>query len=324
MRRIDSHAHYSGDHPDDRALLEKLNITLLNVCVAHDADRWRGQAVDFCRLAAADPEAYAWCTSFDPAGFEAPDYADRVIDLLDQDVKDGAVACKIWKNIGMEIRKSTGECILSDDPVFDPIYEHLTDMSLTMLGHLGEPIQCWEPLDPEDPHYGYFKANPKWHLHGRPEFPSHKAIIDARDHVLQKHPKLRFVGAHIGSLEYDVAEVAKRFELYPNFAIDTSARTRDLVCQDPSVVRQWFSDFPDRILFGTDIVDRDPPSSQLEDDARKRRLDSVESRYRQEFAFYESEGTHDFRGQEVQGLGLADKILEQFYCTNARKWYPGI
>jgi predicted TIM-barrel fold metal-dependent hydrolase len=202
--------------------------------------------------------------------------------------------------------------------------EHLEEMSLTLLGHLGEPLQCWLPLDPDNPHYGYYRANPKWHLHGRPEFPSHKAITDARDHVLEKHPKLRFVGAHIGSLEYDVAEVARRFERYPNFAIDTSARTRDLACQDPAIVRQWFSDFPDRILFGTDIVNRTPPTSGLSDEDRSRRLDSVESRYRQEFSFYESKGPVRFRDNDVEGLGLPAEILDRFYSANARHWYPGI
>lgn len=38
---------------------------------------------------------------------------------------------------------------------------------------------------------------------------------------------------HIGSLEYDVSEVAKRFERYPNFAVDVSARLGDLMAQDP-------------------------------------------------------------------------------------------
>ena len=324
MRRIDSHIHYSGDHADDLAVMEKLNVKFLCVCVAHDANDWLDQADTFSSLAGNNPEAYAWCTSFDPVGFEAPDYIDKVLARIDRDVANGAVACKAWKNIGMEIKKSSGEFIMIDDPVFDPIYEHLTKIDLTLLGHLGEPLQCWLPLDPENPHFGYYTNNPKWHLHGKPEFPSHQAIIDARDHVMEKHPKLRFVGAHIGSQEYDVAEVARRFERYPNFAIDTSARTMDLAIQDTSTVRQWFQDFPDRILFGTDVVNRKPLSSELSTDERKARLDSLEARFRQEFDFYESKATVTFRNREVQGLGLSDDILDKFYCTNARNWYPGI
>ena len=73
MRRIDSHIHYSGDHADDLAVMEKLNVKFLCVCVAHDANDWLEQADTFSGLANAHPEAYAWCTSFDPVGFEAPD-----------------------------------------------------------------------------------------------------------------------------------------------------------------------------------------------------------------------------------------------------------
>jgi predicted TIM-barrel fold metal-dependent hydrolase len=324
MRRIDSHIHYAGDHPDDLALLEHLGLKLLNVCVAHDATGWLESADIFGALSRDHPEAYAWVTSFDPAGFEEPDYADRVVEGLKKDLADGAVACKAWKNIGMEIRKSSGEFIMIDDPVYQPVFEFLEREGVTLLGHLAEPLQCWKPLDESDPHYGYYKNNPKWHLHGKPGYPSHQDIIDARDRVVERHPGLRFVGAHIGSLEHDVAEVARRFDRYPNFAVDTSARTRDLAVQDPAVVRQFFADYPDRILFGTDVVSRRPVSSELSPEDRNARLDSLEIRYRQEFAFFESTGTTELRGREVEALGFPEDILEKFYCTNARAWYPGI
>ena len=48
------------------------------------------------------------------------------------------------------------------------------------------------------------------------------------------------IGAHIGSLEYDVDEVAKRLDTYPNFHVEVSARTRDLTRQPSSKVRAFF------------------------------------------------------------------------------------
>lgn len=324
MRRIDSHIHYAGDHPDDVALLERLDLKLLNVCVAHDATGWRDAAGIYARLARTHPEAYAWVTSFDPAGFEAPDYADCVIAGLKQDLADGAVGCKAWKNIGMEIRKASGEFVMIDDPVYRPVFDFLEREGVTLLGHLAEPLQCWKPLDASDPHYGYYKNNPKWHLYGKPGYPSHQDIIDARDRVVERHPDLRFVGAHLGSLEHDVAEVARRLERYPNFAVDTSARSRDLAAQDPAVVRKFFQDFPDRILFGTDYVVRRPLSSELSPEDRKERLAATEERFRQELDFLESTGPLALRGREVQGLGLPEAILDKVYCTNVRAWYPGI
>ena len=98
-------------------------------------------------------------------------------------------------------------------------------------------------------------------MFNKPDFPSHEQLIAARDNVLAKHPTLRFIGAHLGSLEFDVDEVAARLARYPNFAVDISARLGDLAIQDSAKVRQFFLDYPDRILFGTDIVMRQPPSS---------------------------------------------------------------
>jgi predicted TIM-barrel fold metal-dependent hydrolase len=57
-----------------------------------------------------------------------------------------------------------------------------------------------------------------------PERPSKESILAARDHMVQHHPKLRVVGAHLGSMEDDVNEIAKRFDAYPNVAVDTAAR----------------------------------------------------------------------------------------------------
>lgn len=40
----------------------------------------------------------------------------------------------------------------------------------------------WLPLN-RNSHYGYFANNPEFHLYGKPEYPSHAALIAARDHI---------------------------------------------------------------------------------------------------------------------------------------------
>ena len=45
MLRIDVHVHYSRDHVDCVGLLDRLDVKLFNVCVAHGADDpWRALA----------------------------------------------------------------------------------------------------------------------------------------------------------------------------------------------------------------------------------------------------------------------------------------
>jgi predicted TIM-barrel fold metal-dependent hydrolase len=147
--------------------------------------------------------------------------------------------------------------------------------------------------------------------------------MDARDRVLAKHPQLRVVGAHLGSLEYDVTEIAKRLERYSNFAVDTSARMNDLAIQDPDTVQQFFATYADRVLFGTDIVARQP-LSDLTDVEREEWLARIATKYRQEFAYYETEQTFEVANQAVRGLGLPAAVLDKLYYDNAATWYPGV
>jgi len=322
MLRIDTHIHYIGDHADCLSTLERLELKLLNVCVAHEAGTWRQRADAYRQLAADHPDRYAWCTTFDPPD-GSTDYVERVIDGLATDFSQGAIACKVWKNIGMEVRTSSGEFMLVDDPLFDPIYAFLADEERTVLMHIGEPLACWQPLDEDNLHAGYYRNHPEWHMYLHPEYPSHQALMDARDQVLDKHPRLRVVGAHLGSLEYDVAEVAKRLDRYPNFAVDTSARTRDLAAQDPDAVRAFFVAYSDRILFGTDLVIRESHAT-MDEDRRASALERLGQVYAREAAYYEQDALIEVSGRTVAGIGLPDEVLERFYHKNAELWYPGI
>lgn len=328
MQRIDAHTHFSGDEAEAFALFERLGLKLLNVCVARDDHGgWRGDglkaAVPYQRLAAAHPEYYGWATSFDLPRFDDPDYAEAVIAQLDEDFAAGAVGCKVWKNIGMELRRPNGEFVMVDDPIFEPVFAHLEKTERTVIAHLGEPRECWMPLDQMKPHRSYYSSHPEWHMYGKPDFPSHQEIVDARDRLLERHPKLRFVGAHLGSLEYDVAEVARRFERFPRFAVDCAARLHDLAWQDADTVRRFFLDYPDRILYATDFVLR-TPTSMLPPDERGKVLARLEAKSAEYASYFESSGKVELNGREFQGLGLPDDVLEKFYAGNARHWYPGL
>lgn len=324
MTIIDAHIHYGDDHPALLALLEQFDLKLLNICVARDAHgRWREQAETYQVLAEKHPQRFAWCTSFDLPRFEDADYVQKVIEGLDRDFAGGAVACKVWKNIGMEVKTPSGEFFMVDDPLLDPIFDHIAQSDRTLLMHIAEPLACWQPLSEDNPHYGYYSRNPQWHMYNKPDYPSHQELIAARDRVLEKHPGLRVVGAHIGSLEYDVDAVAARLARYPNFAVDTSARLGDLAYQESAKVRQFFLDYSDRVLFGTDVVMRQKPS-EMNETERAARLNALRETYRTHFAYFESDQPVTVRGQESEGLGLPADVREKFYRTNAQTWYPAL
>jgi predicted TIM-barrel fold metal-dependent hydrolase len=325
---IDAHVHYAGDHPDALAQVAALDLKLVNVAVAHSSsDPWRCSAEVFAALADRHPDRYAWCTTFDPpdvaamAGAEeALRYVEQTIRALSDDFAAGAIACKFWKNIGMELRKASGAFLMVDDPLFDPIYEYLASTGKPALMHIGEPLACWQPLNEQNPHAGYYGSHPEWYMGDKPEYPSHRDLIAARDRVLARHPVLRVIGAHLGSLEYDVAEVADRLDRFRNFAVDTSARLPDLMRQPHEKVRAFFLAHPDRILYGTDFVLRDSVST-LDEGARRAHLTALAERYARELAYFR---VITAPGHIVQGLNLPDEVYQRITHGNALAWYPGL
>lgn len=324
MIRIDAHIHYMGDAPDSLELLEQLDLKMLNICVAEDANgQWRSQADVYRGLSQEQPGRYAWCTSFDLPRFDDLQYVDKVITELERDFAQGAAACKVWKNIGMEVRKPSGEHLMVDDPLLEPIFSFIADRNKTLLMHIADPLDCWRPLQESSPHYSYYSEHPEWHLYGRDDMPSHQQLMEARDAVVARHPNLRVVGAHLGSLEHDVAEVAKRFDRYPNFAVDMSARLLDLALQDAGKVRPFFLKYQDRILFGTDMGTWGLASAMPESRRERLRQEFTNS-YEEHYRYLENEGPMRISEREVVGIGLPADVLEKLYRANARRWYPGI
>jgi len=88
-------------------------------------------------------------------------------------------------------------------------------------------------------------------------------------------------------------------------------------------VRGFITAYQERILFGTDVVMRTPPSS-LPPEERAQVIASLRTVYTTHFAYFESKGMVTVRERETQGLGLPQPVLEKLYRTNAEQWYPGL
>lgn len=329
MRLIDAHAHLPADHPDVQLLLRELGVQVLNISLGFDAGgQWRRQPMSgvqpYQRLAQEHPQHFAWCTAFDPPHIsdlaKPGDYVERILAQLALEFADGAIACKVWKNVGLEVRSSEGRCLLIDDPLFSPIFEFIAREERTLILHTGEPRACFLPLDPANPHYDYYREHPQWHMYGRVGYPSHTELIASRDRVLERYPSLRVVGAHLGSLEYDVSEIDERLRRFPNFCVDTAERLPDLALQPTERVRTFFEVHAGRILFGSDLLYETAFSAML---APQRELALAEVRriFTEEQAFYRETGSRQVRGREVQGLGLSEAAQQQLFEGSARSCY---
>ncbi len=324
MRRIDAHCHFNGNHPASAKFCDDLNVKILSICIGTDTNgAWRTQADRYGAMTQKYPEQYAWITSFDLPRFDDRGYVDKVINQLDRDFAAGAIACKVWKNLGMEVKHPDGRWFQVDDPLLSPIFDYLAKSNKTLAMHIGEPMACWRPLDKTSPHYGYYSVNPQWHMYGKSEWLSHADHIKARDNVAAQHPTLRIVGCHFGSLEYDTDEVAKRLDQYPNFAVDTSARLGDMMIQDREKVRNFFLKYQDRILFGTDLFTHaDVPSPT--DEQRAQIHKDVKECALAWFDFLGTDKVVSYWDHSAKGLALPPDVCEKIWLHNAKHWYPGI
>ena len=255
---IDVHVHLYKDDPAFGALLKRLNLRVLDIIVIDDRDPYgkglEPQRSDTLKVVHVTAGRAVFCTTFSPYDFEDPGFAQRTIRQLDTDFSHGAVAVKIYKVMGMEMKSKAGKYVMPDDPAFEPIYQSIAAHNRTVVAHIAEPDSCWQPPNPASPDYSYYKQHPEEYAYLHPEWPSKAAILAARDHFLEENPKLRVVGAHLGSMETDVDEIAKRFDHYPNFAVDTAARIEYLMMQPRDKVRAFLIKYQDRVLYGTDLV----------------------------------------------------------------------
>ena len=321
--KIDAHAHIFADLPAYVKMLRRNNIKNINICTGGtDSDMVKLQQGIAEKIQAAYPDSFRFASTFDLNGIGEDDYSARTDQWLTSCVDSGAIMFKIWKEVGMEIKDENGDFIMPDNQMFDPIYRRMAQLGQPLLGHLAEPVEAWRPLDPEGVHYNYYKENPEWHFYNKEGVPSWEAIIKARDNVLEKHRSLTFIGAHLGSMAFDVDEVAGRLDRYPNFYVDVAARTKDLSRQPREKVREFFIKYQDRILYGVDLVIRPDAAEKMSEEEIENLVSGIEAGYRADWDYYAGSGPMKFFGREVEGLNLPAEVLEKFYFRNARRIIP--
>lgn len=323
--RIDIHAHYTYGRSYLIPLLDAWNMQAMVVEVVRaGADPGRARWGAMRRHQQAHPRHLMLCASFDASRIEEPDFAEQVIAQLERDIADGARMVKVWKEVGMVIQDAGGHYIQIDDPRFKPIWDFLADAGIPVLAHIGEPRAAWLPLDEASPHYSYYRDNPQYHAYRHPEVPAWEAIMAARDRWLAENPRLTVVGAHLGSMAYDVDEVARRLDAYPNLFVETAARFGDLALQPSGKVRGFFVAYQDRLLYGTDLGIGSPADTLARADSLRQRA-RMDRRFQLHWDYLTTSDSLEFSDYgmwyraHTRGLGLPAPVVEKFYYTNAAR-----
>ncbi|GJI89693.1 hypothetical protein [Duganella hordei] len=322
--KIDAHLHLHGENQDAwLALARKDNFRALTINVDYPdfppLDQQRRVA---SALAHGHPRQVAWAATFSTDGFEKPEWGAATLKDLDGALADGAVGVKVWKNIGMSLRDGQGKLVMVDDPRFDQVFNGLAQRGVMVLGHQGEPHNCWLPLEQMTVNNDreYFKEHPAYHMYAHPEMPSYEEQMAARDHLLDKHPDLRFTGVHLASLEWDVDRLARFLDAHPGVNVDVAARIGQLQYQsqrDRKRVRAFLIKYQDRLMYGSDLAQ----SAEQDDAGFVADVDTVWRRDWRYFVTADSFAVPEL-DRPVRGLALPRAVVDKLYRINAEKAYP--
>jgi predicted TIM-barrel fold metal-dependent hydrolase len=323
VEKIDAHVHLHGSVPQFIKRAQADGFRLLTINVNYSAfPPLPQQRADALALKRQYPDRVAFAATFDASNSKQPGWLARVETQLKDDLANGAVGVKVWKDIGMQQRDPDGRAVMADDDRFTPIFEFLEQRGVVVLGHQGEPRNAWLALDQMTTRGDrqYFTEHPEYHMFAHAEWPSYEEQLAARDRWLARQPKMKFLALHLASLEWSVDRIGEFLDRYPNASVDLAARLVHLKLQasaDHERVRQFFIRYQDRIVYATDLT-------RLPEQADAAFAEEAHAVWRNDWRFLS--GRAQLRSDEFaapfKGLALPRDVLDKIYHGNARRLFP--
>ena len=320
--KIDAHIHYNSTKTDLLEYGAKKDIGYLSIVTEIPGfPSVDDQLKTVVGLKKSYGDYLNFTTTFPCRAWGSPKWLETSLATIKKSLGMGAIGVKIWKNIGMSIQDKNGHYVMIDHASFEPIFNYLEENDVVVLGHNGEPRNCWLPMAEMtvESDLDYFAAHPEYHMYLHPEIPDYDQQLEARNKVLKRHPKLRFVGLHLASLEWDVAKVAAWLDHHPLAMVDLAERICHLQYQTLThwqKVYDFFINYQDRIIYGTDFI--------MHHDQKVSGLNAyLDDRYQLDWDFFAKD--NNITAPEVKGafkgLGLPPSVLRKIYTTNAKNTY---
>jgi predicted TIM-barrel fold metal-dependent hydrolase len=205
-------------------------------------------------------------------------------------------------------------------PVTDAYYAdywaHVEALDLPIVWHVADPEEFWDiktlPAWARDRGWGY-----------GPDDVTKGQLYAEVNAVLARHPRLRITFAHFYFLSADLGQARRFLDTHPRVCLDLTPGIEMLynLSRDPDTSRDFFIDYADRVIFGTDIASRNTVD---------------EGRFRAGLVYRWLETQDTFRvpseadfllGQPddgvIRGMALPDDVLERIYQTNFTRLVGG-
>lgn len=311
---IDVHNHGVDSANQTHEIVKSMDATGVERAVIFAGT---GRPEEFAQARAiysAYPERFdLWCL-FDLRGMNDPGFGPGAMRALEECHRMGARGVGELHDKGRGLDASVGTEPNSwhkpaefsgpgahpDDPRMDPLFARCAELGMPVNIHMADPIWTYLPMDNHND--GYMTAY-HWRLDDKPGLLGHDGLLESLERTLEKHRGTTFIACHLANLDFDLTRLGQMLDRNKNLNVDFAARMAE-ISTIPRFASQFFQQYQDRILFGTDFT-----YSHGELRSSFRTLETLDEHY-----YYEDYLDYMW---PLYGLGLPDAVLKKIYHENA-------
>ena len=292
--------------------LDKLIVEMdsLNMAVMVNLSGFRGKVLEWSldNVHKNFPNRFIVFMNINFENLDDEGWPQETLTMMEDAVKLGANGLKVYKGFGLTDKDNEGNRIAVDDPRLDPIWAKCGELGIPVLIHSGEPNSFWNPKDKHNERWLELKQEPG-RYRDPSKVPSFEQIMGEQHHVFKKHPKTKFIDAHLGWFGNDLERLGKLFDYMPNVYTELGAVLAELGRQ-PKAARTFLIKYQDRVMFGKDTYKKEEYYTYF-------RVLETGDEY---FDYYRKRHAH----WKMYGLELPDSVLKKVYYKNALSVIPGI
>ncbi len=256
-----------------------------------------------------------------------PDFFSKAPDMLTRAVEAGAIGLKSFKDLGLKVRDRSGTLVRVDDPRLFPIWQRAGELKIIVAFHTTDPKAFFAPWNPQNERWKELQLHPEWSFADRSKYPPRDVLLQQRNNVIRRFPRVKFQCCHVANNSEDIKTVSKWLDEMPNLYVDFAARLGELGRHPAKDGREFFTRHQDRVMFGTDrmffvggdIQGAGPAKRFTKEEDRW--FYQVHWRYLQTNDKQFDHPTPIQGDWKIDGVGLDRKTLEKVYWQNVYRLF---
>lgn len=165
---------------------------------------------------------------------------------------------RMWKDVGFDGWKIleakpnyVAKCLYPplDDEIYEPAFAFAESENFPIVLHVGDPAPCWQAQM-----YNIYSGQTTTGCYYQGGYPTLKELYKQTENVLRRHPTLHLSFAHLYFTSDDQPHARRLLETYPNLRMDLTPGAEMYIAfqKEPYYWRQFFLEFGDRLMFGSD------------------------------------------------------------------------